>query len=165
MDISNRFQLAGAARALVPLLGLLLGGCAVATPFRGPGFTAGKVTSVAPDQDVVVVLTNARVHRALRGPFDAQTSKVVDSLPNQPGLVGYSVRRELLGDEVWTMTVWKSEADRARFVASNSHRTAMIEGSPALKSARFSRVLLPAKDIPISWDRAKQILDEQSRRY
>lgn len=153
------------ARLLTSLLGLWLGGCAIATPFRGPGYMAGKVTGVAPDQSVVVVLTNARVHQDRRAPFDLHTRKIVDSLPAQPGLVGYSVRRELFGDEVWTMTVWKTDADRARFVSSDTHRTAMAAGAPALKSVRFSRVLLPAKDLPISWDRAKQILDEQPRQY
>ena len=152
-------------RLLISLLGLCLGGCAIATPFRGPGFIAGRVSGVEPDQPVVVVVTNARVHSDRRAPFDLHTRKVMDSLPAQPGLVGFSVRRELFGDEAWTMTVWKSEADRARFVASDTHRAAMAAGAPALKAVRFSRVEIPAKDIPISWDRAKQLLDEQPRKY
>ncbi|MDX2219998.1 MAG: antibiotic biosynthesis monooxygenase family protein [Burkholderiales bacterium] len=147
------------------LLGLLLGGCVISTPFRGPGFADGKVTQAAPDTEVVVSITNATVNRDQRGPFDEHVSKVVKSLPGQPGLIGYAVRKELFGDEVWTITVWRSEADRARFVASNEHRAAMAAGGPALKTVRFSRVVVPAQELPLSWERAKVLLDAQPRSY
>jgi heme-degrading monooxygenase HmoA len=162
----NGRQLSRAGRLLLlSTLGTLLGGCAIATPFRGPGFAAGKVSGVDPGQTVVVALTNATVHSDRREPFDTHTRKVVDTLPAQPGLIGYSVRRELFGDEAWTMTVWRTDADRARFVATDAHRAAMAAGGPALKSVRFSRVEVPARDIPLSWDRAIQLLNEGGRRY
>lgn len=166
-NIRRRFnQLPSSALALpAALLGLLLGGCAISTPFRGPGFVDGKVTHAGPDTEVVVAITNATVNRDLRAPFDEHVNRVVNSLPAQPGLIGYAVRKELFGDEVWTMTVWRTEADRARFVASAEHRAAMAAGGPALKAVRFSRVVVKARELPLGWARARQLLDSQPRSY
>lgn len=166
-NIRNRFSFHTSSLSALPaaLLGFLLGGCVISTPFRGPGFVDGKVTNAAPETEVVVSITHATVNRDRRGPFDEHVDRVVKSLPAQPGLIGYAVRKELFGDEVWTMTVWRSEADRARFVASSDHRAAMAAGGSALKAVRFSRVVVPAGELPLSWDRARLLLDSQARSY
>lgn len=150
---------------LSSLLSLLMSSCVISTPFRGPGFVDGKVTQVAADTPVVISITNAKVDRNTRGPFDDHVKRVVKGLPAQSGLIGFSVRRELFGDEVWTLTAWRSEADRARFVASPEHRAAMAAGGPALKSVRFSRVTVPAAELPLSWERVQQLLESNPRGY
>lgn len=128
----------------------LLCACAISTPFRG----------MAPATDsAVLVVTHAVLDPRTRADFDAQTRNVVDGLPLQPGLLGYSVRRELLGNQVWTITVWADEAARARFVASALHREAMAEGSAAITSIRVRRFALPEGSLPVRWRQALELLD------
>ncbi|MFM9879951.1 MAG: antibiotic biosynthesis monooxygenase family protein [Burkholderiaceae bacterium] len=128
----------------------LLSGCAISTPFK-------TISSTPPT--VVMVVTHAVLDPNNRAAFDAQTSRVLESLSGQPGLVGYSVRRQLLGNEVWTMTVWASEASRAEFVTSAAHRTAMVNGNSALQTIRLLRVELPQSAVPMAWADALQLLE------
>jgi heme-degrading monooxygenase HmoA len=148
-------------RLYAPLIAFagLLAGCTIATPFR-------SAAPAAPGPDrVVLVLTHAVVEPVRRAAFDEHTRRVLESLPGQPGLLGYSVRRQVLGNEAWTMTVWRDEAARARFVASDVHRAAIAAGAPALRSVRFLRIEIAAAELPLSWSRALALLDEHNSEY
>jgi heme-degrading monooxygenase HmoA len=149
----------------ISALGLVLGGCAISTPFKGPGFADGRVKDSAPDARVVVSFTYAKVNDEQRAVFFDHVDRVVKSLPAQSGLIGYSIRRELLGDQVWTMTVWRSEEDRARFVLAQTHAEAMRAGMPALMAVRFARTEWPADQVPPSWKKAEDLLEKQGRSY
>lgn len=159
-----------ARHSLLRLLGALtlataalaaLTGCTIATPYRAGSESAPP----SPDARRVVVITHAVLDRQARAEFDRQTRRVAESLRGQPGLIGYSLRRELLGDEVWTMTEWRDEAARARFVASPIHREAMAGGASALRSVRFARIELPAAQLPLTWSRALELLEQHERSY
>jgi heme-degrading monooxygenase HmoA len=119
--------------------------CQLASPFR--------FASNAPDHEgpVFVGVTNARVDGRNRRTFDEHTRRVVNSLPNQPGFLGYSLRTRLLGNEVWTVTVWEDEAALEKFVRSPVHRQAMREGTPQVLTARFLRFPWPSLSPPPSW--------------
>jgi heme-degrading monooxygenase HmoA len=145
--------------ALASLAGLVVG-CTIATPFRQL-----QPEPEGHDATVVLVLTHAIVDNETRAPFDDYTARVVASLKNQPGLIGYAVRRQLFGNEAWTMTVWRDDAARAAFVLGTMHQEAMLNGGPALTSARFRRLQVPASEVPVSWRRAEELLDESSRGY
>lgn len=155
-------------RLLASLLALLLGttGCTIATPFRGPGYDLWRgPRDLDPDSRVVVSLTHATLKPGRRAPFDEHTRRVIAAIAGQPGLVGYSVRLRLGGEEAWTMTVWRDEESRARFVASPVHAEAMAAGLPSLERVRFRRLVLAAREIPLDWQRAEVLLDEASRGY
>lgn len=47
---------------------------------------------------MVLVLTHIVVNTEPREEFDRQTKAVIDSIRSQPGLIGFSARRELLFD-------------------------------------------------------------------
>lgn len=146
---------------------LSLGGCAFSTPFRGPGYDASGGVAAEQPERVLVVLTEAvlRDDRAGSGAFWDNVSKVRKSLEDQPGFIGYSIRRELLGDRAWTMTVWANEASVAAFVASPTHQTAIREGLGALKATGFARLEMKREEVPLNWDRAVEVLAESDRRY
>lgn len=143
-------------RLLAPLAALagLLPGCAVARPFSGPAVDAG-----APDASVTtsvtMVITHAVVDRARRGPFDDYTRRLVAALDagRYEGLVGFSVRKELLGDEVWTVTVWSDLQAMQRFAGSELHRDAMRRAGDALRSVEVRHVQASRAEIPWSWER------------
>jgi quinol monooxygenase YgiN len=147
--------------ASLSLLALALGGCAIATPYR-----ALPQSSVPPqDAIVVVAITKAVVDPATRGPFDAQVRAVLRALPDQPGLVGYSVRREIFGRNLWTMTVWESDAALVGFAGGMLHQEAVRVGSPALQDSRFARLKMARNEAPLTWPQALEILRISGRDY
>lgn len=143
-----------ASRLLTPLAGLagLLAGCAVARPFS-PGPVVGPGDH--PDDPVTMVITHAVVDRARRRPFDDYTRRLVAALDagRYEGLVGFSVRKELFGDEVWTVTVWSDPRAMQRFAGSELHREAMHRAGDALRSVEVRHVEAPRAEIPWSWER------------
>lgn len=155
-SFSKRIFLAGAS-----LLAMTLGGCAIATPYRA----IQQTPAAAADVQVVVAITKAVVDRATRGPFDAQVRAVLRGMPDQPGLVGYSVRRELFGRNLWTMTVWENDAALAAFAKGALHSEAVRVGSPALRDARFARLARSRGAAPLSWPEALEILRTSGRDY
>ena len=153
--------------AIATLSLLALGGCAIATPFKGPGFDPKKgVTLEGPDR-VVVAVTKAVVQgdRGERSGFWTNVWRVEESLETRSGFIGYSLRRQLFGSTAWTMTVWIDEASLDAFVESSVHQTAIEQSLPALSQTGFARVEVERDDIPLPWDRAVEILEEDGRHY
>jgi heme-degrading monooxygenase HmoA len=127
--------------------------CELARPFSGPGYTKGRgVTLEGVGQTVMVGVTNAQVDGATRGVFDEYTRRTIESLPSNPGFIGYSVRSRVLGNEVWTMTVWRDEAAMEQFVGSPVHRAAMREGLAPVTRARFLRFEVGTSEVPPRWE-------------
>lgn len=130
-----------------------IAGCAMATPFRGPGYSSRNgVTLAGVGETVWVGITNAVVNGSTRKVFDDYTRKVVRSLPTNDGFIGSSVRSRIFGNEVWTMTVWRDEAALDAFVSSPSHRAAMREGLAPVIRAKFLRCEVPRASVPPTWD-------------
>lgn len=142
------------------VLGLLaLGGCAIGTPY--------KTVAAPPDssETVVVALTWATLDPQRRAAFDRYTSRLVETLPRQPGLLGYSVRRELLGNEVWTMTVWSGDEARRNYVYSPLHQEAITETYGVIRQARFARYVTTAAELPPTWPAALKRLEAAKDSY
>jgi heme-degrading monooxygenase HmoA len=148
------------------LIAACLPSCRVAMPFSGPGYSRSEgVTLPGAGETVVVAVTHAVVDNSKRGPFDEGTRRVDESLSSLDGFIGRSLRIHLFGNEAWTMTVWRDEESLDAFVASTTHRRAIRDGMPALKSARFLRFRIPTREVPPSWgdvlkrlDRVKPVL-------
>lgn len=145
-----------ASRALMALAVVpLLGACAISTPF--PRL---KMSGAGADDQVVVVLTHIVVDSNQRSEFDRQTRRVIDSLPSHSGMLGYSARRQIFGNEAWTMSMWASDADRAGFVRSAVHQEAIAKSAPAVVNIQLKRLSLTRKDVPAGWPRALELLAE-----
>ena len=151
---------------LFALLGALLcciGGCSIpiSKPFSWTGFDAKKgVIADNAGPTVVVALTHATLFAENRSAFDESANLVLDSMPRQPGLVGYSVRKQLFGDEVWTATVWTNEESLQRFAQSVEHMRAVSAGGAAVKTIRYRRFEMASSELPLNWSRALAVLDE-----
>ena len=145
-----------ASRALMALAVVpLLGACAISTPF--PRL---KMSGAGADDQVVVVLTHIVVDSNQRSEFDRQTRRVIDSLPSHSGMLGYSARRQIFGNEAWTMSMWASDGDRAGFVRSAVHQEAIAKSAPAIVNIQLKRLSLTRKDVPAGWPRALELLAE-----
>ena len=137
-------------------------GCAVSSPFRGPGVArwSGRL-NLDPGQPVVVALTQARLDPDRRKPFDRATHRVYGSLGSQPGILGYSVRTRIGAAEVWTMTVWIDEASLDGFLASELHRSAIREGRASLIGGKTLHKTVAAYELPLPWKEAEELLERE----
>ena len=136
----------------MPLLSCLPS-CAYTAPFR-------RVEAV-PDglKTAVVTLSAVESQSGQRKAFFDDTKRVLADLPNQPGLLGYSFRFQLIGRKAWTMTAWKDEASRDRFAASPIHRAAVKNSGVTAQNMRFITVELPVTELPMKWTEALRLLD------
>jgi heme-degrading monooxygenase HmoA len=150
-------------RLSILLFGFALGGCTVATPFRGPA-TDGASAGRGHDR-VIVAMTHAVLgpDDDLRASFWHHVAQVEATLPAQPGFLGHSKRVELFGDQAWTMTVWRDAASLRAFVRSPAHRKAIRGGYDAVTSARFAQVEMKREAIPLSWEEALELLAQHGR--
>jgi quinol monooxygenase YgiN len=130
----------------------LLAGCSVSTPFRWLDETPAGLAAT-PDAQVIVAVTHATIDASRRKIFDQGAQRVIDSLLTQPGLIGYSVRRQLFGNEVWTATVWTDEASLLQFVQSPAHLQAVREGNIAIMQIDYTQIRLRKSELPVSWSR------------
>jgi heme-degrading monooxygenase HmoA len=154
-----------ARRTLTRFAGLLCGlavavlamttlpSCEVATPFRGPGYARPDgVILPGAGPTVWVAVTYAVLDNSSRGTFDDYSRKVVESLPQNDGYIGHSVRAKLLGNKMWTMTVWRDEPSLNSFVRSPLHREAVRKGLGGVLRGKFLRFEHPTDAAPPSWD-------------
>ncbi|MEB0031430.1 antibiotic biosynthesis monooxygenase family protein [Undibacterium sp. RTI2.1] len=142
----------------------LITGCSVSTPFKWVNGELQKKTIGAIENDqVLVAITHANIDPDKRDLFNAGAYRVLDSLPSQPGLLGYSVRRQLFGDEVWTATVWLDEESMLRFVQSPAHVQAVRESRSAVRNIQYTRLLIKRSDLPLSWDVLLKSSDPQHK--
>lgn len=153
--------------SLILLMATLTTSCVVSTSFSGPGYDSKKGTVISSSDTVVVGLTHAVLGNDSKknALFWKNIKRVVASLPSQPGFIGYRLRREIGGKNAWTMTVWQDEASLQHFVASEVHQRAIREGFGALAGNRLAHITVDKKEIPLSWDRAEEILAERARSY
>ena len=148
-----------AAAAAVPTI-LLLPSCTIGTSFSGAGYSSSRGVTLPDAPDTVVIgITYARLDPDKRRPFDHHTQLVHDDLAAHQGFIGSSIRMELLGDEVWTFTVWRDHTSLSAFVESEVHQTAIREGMPAVKQARFARLSWPRNEVPPTWRQIEEHLE------
>lgn len=154
------------ALAFVLLGGLsACSGLALSKPFAWPGLATAQARQNGAGRDTVVLaITHAQLISTERAAFDRGADRVVEMLPAQPGIVGYSVRSRLLGHEVWTATVWRDDASIDAFVRSPEHLTAVRQGSSAIANVEYHRVQIPFSELPLDWSRVLAELERASAR-
>lgn len=155
-----RFAPAALALCLAPLAA----GCEIAEPFEGPGYVLGDgLVDPKPDGTYVVAATHLVVDPDARAEFEAQVGRVLDVLEASDGYVGRSLRRQTVGDEYWTLTVWESEDAMYAFVGSDVHVEAMSRAAEFGRAGEVVRWEAPAARIPPSWDEVLERLQTDGR--
>lgn len=140
-------------------LAAFITGCSVSMPFKWVGGLSNQqgVDNGTSSEELIVAVTHAAVDASKRKSFDEAAYRVLDSLPSQSGLVGYSVRRQLLGNEVWTATVWTDEESIQRFLRSTAHAQAVIQSGSAVRQIHYTRLKIRRDELPISWGRLLEV--------
>jgi heme-degrading monooxygenase HmoA len=133
--------------------------CSLSMPFR----SSKALDNILPDALVTIGITHVTLGADSKNNdiFWKYTTQVLDSLPNHKGYLGHKVRKQLFGNEAWTMTVWADERSLNGFVQSDVHTTAIQQGLNAVSKARFVRLNINRSKIPLSWDDAEKIMDEK----
>ncbi|MCR9256732.1 MAG: hypothetical protein NXI16_11650 [Alphaproteobacteria bacterium] len=141
---------------------LLLSACAFSTPFSGPGYGPA-----GPPDSVVVGITHITLKDdgALRDKFWDYVAEVDQQLEAAPGFIKGSKRRELLGDEAWTATVWRDGKSLAAFISSGAHKRAMKGAYDTFDDARFARLTLDREAFQENWDNILAMLEANARAY
>lgn len=149
--------------ATLLLLLPVLASCRVGYPFRGPGYDAERGV-IHPDatEKVLVTVTRGDIQPGGGKDFTRELNAVLDSMNQQDGLIGYSVRKQLIGSRVWTMSVWIDRASMERFVYSPAHRKAIVDGGIPRESFVTVTTLVEAVRIPLTWPEAERMLTEMT---
>ena len=120
---------------------LFLSSCAFTPSFSGPKYNKNtRSLTVDPKTKVFLALTNAKLERDKRAGFDKHSREIFTTIKNYPGYMGGTVKVEIFGDEVWTMTVWESKEALDHFVNSARHLDALYMTNQAMKRFRHLHV-------------------------
>lgn len=134
----------------LPLLFFL--GCTLSRPVSGPGYDRSQKRFKHPaGSELVVAVTNARLHYWRRGPFDRYTQEVYAKMDTHEGYLGGAIKREIFGREVWTFTVWRDKAALKKFVHSAGHLNAMYMAMEAIEVMRSVDFLHPSGNA-LTWN-------------
>ena len=136
--------------------------CKIATPFIGENFGTKLKKGIDPDKKVLLVITHAKINQNKNtNLFWSNVNKVKNDIQKNPGFIGFSIRRKLLGSEVWTMTAWEDESSLENFIYNRTHEKAVEQSSDTLDLNQSIRLELPRKKIPIPWEEAEIELEKK----
>lgn len=142
----------------------LIGGCEIGYSFRGPAFDQERgLVDLDPDRVLFVAFTQGDIAPGSTRRFSEALRHVLADMDAHDGLVGYSVRRQLFGARVWTMSAWTDRQALRRFLASSAHRAAVRDGGIPRESVVYAFLEVPAREVPVTWPRAKAVLAEASQ--
>lgn len=107
---------------------------------------------IDPDGTYVVTVTRLPLRRHTAIPtMMRSTLRIVRELARSDGLVGYSLKADLVATTFWTVSVWQSEEALARFARSAAHREAMAAIGPHMAGPVIETSTARGADLPPSW--------------
>ena len=122
------------------------------------------MTPVDPDDSYVVTMTRLPLRRHARIPAVMRaTWRIVRELARSDGLVGYSLKADLIAKTFWTISAWKSTASLESFVGSDVHLRAMTDIGPHMNEPRIDTTVMQGTDVPPSWPHVRQRLTRPRR--
>jgi len=80
--------------------------------------------------------------------------RIMAQLRRSRGLLGYSLRAQLMANEFWTLSAWEDEASLRDFVRAQPHGRAMTAMVPYMGKTRFTRWTITGSEVPPSWEDA-----------
>ena len=153
---SNLLVLLASIAVVVPALT----SCRVGYPFRGPWYDPAKgVVHPAAGREVFVAVTQGDIASGQDSALSGQLRWVLRTMDEHDGLIGYAVRRQLLGRRVWTTSVWVDRASMLRFVRSPQHREAISRGGVPRSSIIAAYASVEAARVPLDWREAERLLE------
>jgi hypothetical protein len=116
-------------------------------------------TAVDPDVSYVVAITRLPLRRHTRIPAVMRaTWQIVRELVRSDGLVGYSLKADLIRKTFWTISAWDSTDSLHAFVRSEVHVRAMTASGPHMNEPRIETTVIPGTDLPAEWSQVRDRL-------
>ena len=130
------------------------------SPFAGPGYDP-DLGLIGPARDTYVASSTwAVLGTGARPQFDQYAQPIVDVLPTQPGLVGFSWGLSAKCNRGRTLTVWESEQALMDFVVGDAHGAAMLHAGEIMIGAAVTHWEVQEVDVPLLWEAAHAKLAE-----
>ena len=108
-----------------------------------------------PDREYLALLTVLPVKHYRTIPrFLGYTRRIEAQLAETVGLVGYSLRAELLRRRFWTLSVWEDDNALMNFVRTTPHAQVMETLQGHMGVTRFVRWTLKGASVPPDWQGA-----------
>ena len=105
-----------------------------------------------PDDTYVVTITRLPLRRHTRIPsLMRATWHITRLLAHSHGLIGYSLKADLLHKTFWTVSAWQSTEALHRFVRSDAHLHAMRNIGPHMNQPRINTFTTHGADLPPRW--------------
>jgi quinol monooxygenase YgiN len=109
-------------------------------------------TTIDPAATYVITITRLPLARHRRIPkVMGQTIRIVRALARADGLVGYSLKADILRKTFWTVSAWENEEALHAFVRSDVHRAAMASVGPYMKEPRIETLRVAGGVLPLPW--------------
>ncbi len=140
---------------------LLVNGCHIGYSFQGPGYDSDKGAVInQTESQVLLAITHGVIEDQGSSDFSKSLQRVRENLSTTEGLIGYSVRKEVFGNEVWTMSAWSSKEALEKFLEGKAHRSAVANGGIPPANVKSTYTWISAESLPISWDDAQLLLEK-----
>jgi quinol monooxygenase YgiN len=108
--------------------------------------------TIDPAATYVVTITRLPLRSHLRIPSIMRaTLRIMRELKTSDGLIGYALKADLIHKTFWTASAWRDDAALARFVRSDTHRTAMANLQPHMADAHIETTTMPGSELPPTW--------------
>jgi quinol monooxygenase YgiN len=82
--------------------------------------------------------------------------QVQKQLRATPGVIGYSLRAQVLSRKFWTLSVWEDQKALMEFVAKLPHGEAMRAMTPHMGRTKFAQWKVAGSSLPLSWSETMQ---------
>ena len=116
-------------------------------------------TVVDLESSYIVTMTRRPLRRHTRIPEVMRaTWQIVRRLARSDGLVGYSLKADLMRKTFWTVSAWESTDSLHAFVCSDVHVKAMTDIGPHMNEPRIETTVMPGTDLPPAWSQVRQRL-------
>lgn len=91
-----------------------------------------------------------RRYRAVPG-FLRDTLRIRRQLAESPGLVGYSLKADLLHKTFWTFSVWEDQASLHAFARADPHRQIVRRLAAHMGQTGFATFTVAGDAVPTTW--------------
>ncbi len=112
------------------------------------------------DRHYLVMATRSRItSRRHLPPMIAATQTLWAGLAATGGLLGYSMRADLIKATLATLTVWQDPASLAAFVRAEQHATVVAATRHWMRDSAFANWSAAGAELPPQWATADRHLD------
>ena len=118
-------------------------------------------TAADPAATYTVTMTRLPLRRHIQIPSVMRaTWQIVRLLNRSDGLIGYSLKADLIHKTFWTVSAWQSTDALHAFVHSHAHLRAMTDIGPHMHQPRIETTQMPGADLPPSWSDIRRHLTD-----